>query len=221
MLIVISGGSTTAEFLISMMLEQNHRIVVIEEDRETIDHLAEVLPPQVLIVEGDGTDSAAQLDAGVDDADLFVALMGHDDVNLVACEIAMTAFNVPRCIANVNSPKNIRIFREVGIEPVSSTELIARMVDEEATLGDMHMVFALRQNDIVLAKTRMPARMHHKDGIRVGDVPFKDDARIIAVVQGEDSVMVDGDTVLLPNQLIIAAVQSGAEDEFKAAVKRL
>ena len=141
MLIVISGGSTTAEYLINMMLEQNHRIVVIEEDHDSIEHLAEALPPEVLLVEGDGTDSAVQLDAGVNDADLFIALMGHDDTNLVACEIAMTAFNVPRCIANVNSPKNNRIFKEVGIEPVSSTELIARMVEEEAVVGDMHMVF--------------------------------------------------------------------------------
>ena len=61
MFIVISGGSTTAEYLISMMLEQNHRITLIEEDRETIDHLADTLPPEVLIIEGDGTDSAVQL----------------------------------------------------------------------------------------------------------------------------------------------------------------
>ena len=74
MFIVISGGSTTAEYLISMMLEQNHRITLIEEDSETIDHLADTLPPEVLIIEGDGTDSAVQLDAGVDDADLSWAM---------------------------------------------------------------------------------------------------------------------------------------------------
>ena len=168
MLIVISGGSTTAEYLINMMLEQNHRIVVIEEDHDSIEHLAEALPPEVLLVEGDGTDSAVQLDAGVNDADLFIALMGHDDTNLVACEIAMTAFNVPRCIANVNSPKNNRIFKEVGIEPVSSTELIARMVEEE-------------------------------DGLE----------------------MINGSTVLMPGDTVIAAVKSEAEEEFHAVLRHL
>ena len=140
MLIVISGGSTTAEFLISSMLHKGHRIVVIEEDREQIEHLSEALPPQVLIVEGDGCDSTVQLDAGVDDADLFVALMGHDDTNLVACEIAMTNFRVPRCIATVNSPKNERIFKEVGIEPVSSTKIIGRMIDEKVCLEGMFTI---------------------------------------------------------------------------------
>ena len=221
MLIVISGGSTTAEFLISMMLEQNHRIVVIEEDRETIDHLSEVLPPQVLIVEGDGTDSSVQLDAGVDDADLFVALMGHDETNLVACEIAMTAFNVPRCIANVNSPKNIRIFREVGIEPVSSTEIIARMVEEEAIVGDMRMVFSLRQGNIVMVEAKLPAHLRHKDGVRVADIPFTATMQLIAVVRDEDFVMVGGDTVLHAGETVIAAVKGSSEEQFRAIVRHL
>ena len=221
MLIVISGGSTTAEYLIGMMLEQNHRIVVIEEEHDAVEHLSEVLPPEVLIIEGDGTDSSVQLDAGVDDADLFIALMGHDDTNLVACEIAMTAFNVPRCIANVNSPKNNRIFREVGIEPVSSTELIARMVEEEAIVGDMRMVFSLREGDIVMVETKLPAKMRHHDGVRVADIPFTRDTQLIAVIRDEDFVMINGDTVLMPGETVIAATKGSSEDQFRAVMRHL
>ena len=221
MLIVISGGSVTAEYLITMMLEQNHRIVVIEEDRETLEHLADVLPPSVLIVEGDGTDSSVQLDAGVDEADLFVALMGHDDTNLVACEIAMAAYNVPRCIANVNSPKNIRIFREVGIEPVSSTEIIAQMVEEEAVLGDMRMVFSLREGNIGITRAQVSRSLSSKDGIRVADVPLDDNARLIAVERDGDSVMVTPETALFAGETVIAAVKSGHEDSFRAVMRQL
>lgn len=221
MLIVISGGSTTAEYLINMMLEQNHRIVVIEEDHDSIEHLAEALPPEVLLVEGDGTDSAVQLDAGVNDADLFIALSGHDDTNLVACEIAMTAFNVPRCIANVNSPKNNRIFKEVGIEPVSSTELIARMVEEEAVVGDMHMVFSLREGDILMIETRLPMKMHHREGIQVANIPFSREVQLIAVEEEDGLEMINGSTVLMPGDTVIAAVKSEAEEEFHAVLRHL
>ena len=210
MFIVISGGSTTSEYLISMMLEQNHRITLIEEDRETVDHLADTLPSEVLIIEGDGTDSAVQLDAGVDDADLFVALMGHDETN-----------NVPRCIANVNNPKNGRIFHEVGIEPVSSTELIARMVEEEAIVGDMRMVFSLREGDIVMVETKLPAKMRHHDGVRVADIPFSHDTQLIAVIRDDEFVMITGDTVLYPGETIIAATKSDAEEEFRSIIRHL
>lgn len=221
MFIVISGGSTTSEYLVSMMLEQNHRITIIEEEREVLDHLAQTLPPEVLIVEGDGTDSAVQLDAGVDDADLFIALMGHDETNLVACEIAMTAFNVPRCIASVNSPKNSRIFHEVGIEPVSSTEIIARMVEEEAIVGDMRMVFSLREGDIVMVKAKLPSNMHHRDGVLVRDIPFAHDTQLIAVIRNDEFIMINGDTILYPGETVIAATKSNAEDEFRSIIRHL
>ena len=220
MFIIISGGSVTAEFLVNMMLEQHHRIVIIEEDRETLEHLSDVLDPQVLIVEGDGTDSSVLLDAGADEADLFVALMGHDDTNLVACEIAMTAFHVPRCIANVNSPKNIRIFREVGIEPVSSTEIIAQMVEEEAVLGDMRMVFSLREGNIVMVREQV-SRDVGDGGVRVADVGLGETARIIAVERDGDSVMVAPDTVLLAGETVVAAVKSGHEEGFCKTVRSL
>lgn len=221
MFIVISGGSTTAEYLVSMMLDQNHRITIIEEDRETVDHLADVLPSNVMIIEGDGTDPAIQLDAGTDDADLFVALMGHDETNLVACEIASTAHNVPRCIASVNNPQNSRIFHEVGIEPVSSTELIARMVEEEAIAGDMRMIFSLSDSDIVMVEIKLPAHMHHQEGVRVADIPLSSDTQLIAVFRNGQFAMITDDTVLLPEEKIIAATKSNAEEELRDTIRHL
>ena len=221
MLIVTSGGSTTAEFLISMMLDQNHRIVVIEEDHEVIEHLSMVLPAQVKLIEGDGCEFETQLDAGVDEADLFVALMGHDDKNLVACELAMTNFDVPRCIASVNSPKNLQIFKAIGIEPVSSTEIIARMVEEEATTRDMRMVFGLREGDIIMVETRLSERMRHKDGIVVKEMGLSRNVQLIAVVRDGDFVMIDGKTRLMPGEKVIAAVKSSAEKEFRELMRKL
>ncbi len=221
MYIVIVGGSMTAEFLISAMQDQRHRVTVIEEDLETTDRLIEVLPKRATVVMGDGCDSEIQRDAGVADADLFIALTGHDETNLVACEIAMTAFDVPRCIASVRSPKNERIFKEVGIEPVSSTDLIARMVEEEAVIGDMRMVFSLREGDITMVETKMPTRMKHKEGIAVADIALPRQANFIAVVRDGDFEMINPDTRLMPGETVIAAAKADAEEEFLRVIKRL
>ncbi len=219
--IVISGGSSTAEYLISMMLKEGHHFTVIEEDSDTIDRLSEVLPPQVMIVEGDGTDPSVQRDAGVDEADLFIALMGHDDTNLVACEMAMVNFDVPRCIATVNSPKNEDIFEAMDIEAVSPTRLIARMVDEEAAIGDLRAVFALREGDIAMITMQLPEDMHHSEGIRVGDLPPLSGVKIIGVLRDEDILMATDDLVLLPGENIVTAVKADDEKEFRALLKRL
>ena len=143
MYIVIMGGGKVGEYLASVLLDKGHEVAVLESDRDTADHLSVELQGEYLIINGDGCDSDFQEDAGIRKADVFVAVTGRDDDNLVACEIATRVFNVNRCIARVNNPKNRRIFREVGIESVSSTMLIANMIEEEALMGGVGVVSAL------------------------------------------------------------------------------
>lgn len=221
MYIVISGGNLTAEYLISTMHNMHHHFAVIEKDPEVVERLVAVLPRKVSVVQGDGCSPEIQHDAGMADADLFIALAGHDETNLVACEIAMATFDVPRCIASVRSPKNERIFKEVGIEPVSSTSLIARMVEEEAVIGDMRMVFSLREGDITMVETVMPARMRNANGVRVSSISLPRQANFIAVVRDGDFEMINPDTVLMPGETVIAAAKADAEEEFLRVIKRL
>ena len=128
MYIVIAGGGKIGAYLAGVLLQSDNAVAVIEEDLDTADMLSEVLEGRYMVIHGDGCDSKYQEDAGIRRADVFVATTGQDDDNLVSCEIAQRVFNVPRCIARVNSPKNIRIFKEVGIEFVSSTSLIANLI---------------------------------------------------------------------------------------------
>ena len=163
MYIVIMGGGKVGNYLADVLLRQHHEVAVLEANRAQADRLSMELQGQYLIINGDGCDSDFQEDAGIRNADVFVAVTGRDDDNLVACEIATRVFNVPRCIARVNNPKNRRIFREVGIESVSSTMLIANMIEEEALLGSVGVVSALSRGDISLIEFGIPARMKHFD----------------------------------------------------------
>ena len=161
MYIVIMGGGKVGEYLASVLLGKGHEVAVLESDRDTADHLSVELQGEYLIINGDGCDSDFQEDAGIRKADVFVAVTGRDDDNLVACEIATRVFNVNRCIARVNNPKNRRIFREVGIESVSSTMLIANMIEEEALMGGVGVVSALSRGDIALLEIAIPQKLRH------------------------------------------------------------
>jgi trk system potassium uptake protein TrkA len=131
MYIVINGGGKIGEFLATEMLESGHAVAVIEKNPKKAERLALLLDKAVLVINGDGCDSTVQADAGVDNADIFVATTGADDVNLVSCEIATMIHSAKRSIARVNNPKNERIFLKIGVEAVSSTFVIARMIESE------------------------------------------------------------------------------------------
>lgn len=121
----------------------------------------------------------------------------------MACEIATRVFNVNRCIARVNNPKNRRIFREVGIESVSSTMLIANMIEEEALMGGVGVVSALSRGDIALLEIAIPQKLRHfkmDDGVPVDVIDLPEGSLLIAVDRreyGEAEVATD-DMVLYP-----------------------
>ncbi|MDR1016572.1 MAG: TrkA family potassium uptake protein [Coriobacteriales bacterium] len=131
MYIVINGGGKIGEFLAAELLEQGNAVAVIEKNPKKAERLSLLLEKAVLVINGDGCDSTVQAEAGVDNADVFVATTGADDVNLVSAEIATIIHSAKRCIARVNNPKNERIFNKIGVKAVSSTTVIARIIEND------------------------------------------------------------------------------------------
>lgn len=226
MYIVIMGGGKVGEYLASVMLDQGHEVAVIEQTRATADRLSIELQGQYLIIQGDGTDSDFQEDAGIARADVFVAVTGRDDDNLLACEIATRVFNVPRCIARVNNPRNRRIFNIVGIESVSSTLLIANMIEEEALMGSVGVVSALSRGDIVLFEMSVPSHMRHFDpeeGVPIDSIEMPDGASIAAIdrlEEGEAEVATP-DSVMYPGDKAVVVAERDVVEDVRELFKSL
>jgi len=216
MYIVINGGGKIGEYLATKLLKKNHEVAIIEEDAKKIDHLALALPGKALIIHGDGCDSTIQADAGTDRADIFVATTGLDDVNLVSCEIASIVFNVPRVMARVNNPRNERIFRRIGIEAVSSTMVISRLIETEAVQGAVHAIMSLTQGDLVLTEVSIPARrLSQATGWRAAEIPLPEGSLLVAVGRGESLEIASESTVLYPGDAVICISKEGLEKSVR------
>lgn len=220
MYIVISGGGKIGSYLASVLLQSGNEVAVIEEDLQVADRLSVSLQGRYLVIHGDGCNSKYQEDAGIRKADVFVATTGQDDDNLVSCEIAQRVFNVPRCIARVNNPKNLRIFKEVGIECVSSTTLIANLIEEEALLGSMSVASSLTHGNVLLAEIAVP-RMRYHSGVLTSTIPMPENSVIVAVATKDDVQVVNEETVLLPGDKAIVVADNLVLDEVRAIFKGL
>ncbi|KKK81283.1 hypothetical protein LCGC14_2815020, partial [marine sediment metagenome] len=152
---VINGGGKVGSFLAMAMVKNGHLVTLIERRKEVAQKVA-LEVPEALIILGDGCDVRYQEDAGVDNADVFVTVTGDDDDNLVACQIAQGVFSVQRAIARVNNPKNEAIFRALGIEAVSSTTIIARLIEEEISIGNIVTLQALKKGKMALVEIELP-----------------------------------------------------------------
>ena len=223
MYIVIAGGGKVGEYLASVLLQSGNDVAVIDKDLTTANRLSVVLEGRYLVIHGDGCDSKYQEDAGIRRADVFVATTGQDDNNLVSCEIAQRVFNVPRCIARVNSPKNLRIFKEVGIECVSSTTLIANLIEEETLLGSVSVASSLTHGDVLLSEVVVPRRRHHSNEavVLASSIPMPDNSLIAAVSTKDDVEVVSEETVLFPGDKAVVVADASVLDEVRALFKGL
>jgi trk system potassium uptake protein TrkA len=222
--IIIVGAGKVGEYLARTTLEAGNDVVVIESDHTRAVEMATALSGRVLVLFGDGCNSRVMEDADIQHADVFVATTGRDDNNLVACEIASRVYKVNRCIARVNNPKNLRIFRKLGIECVSSTTLIGRLIEEEATLGNLNAVSTLAQGNIGLLEVKIrefrTAGLSPMTGALLYDeVDYPDEALPIAVVHDGTPQLVDEETRVVPGDTVIVATPTELIPEVRTAFR--
>ncbi len=223
MYIVIAGGGKVGEYLATVLLESGNEVAIIEQNMEIADRLSMILQGRYLVICGDGCDSKYQEDAGIRSADVFVAATGQDDNNLVSCEIASRVYGVPRCVARVNAPANQRIFRSLGIESVSSTEMIANLIEEEMLLGSVSIVSSLTHGDVILVEIAVPhmKERENDEGILALDVPMPENSLIVAVSSKDDVEVVGEETRLYPGDTAIVAADRDQVGAVRAVFRDL
>ncbi len=223
MYIIIAGGGKVGEYLATVLLQSGNEVAIIERDVDVADRLSMVLEGRYLVVHGDGCDSKYMEDAGIRSTDVFVAATGQDDNNLVSCEIASRIYGVPRCIARVNAPKNQRIFRALGIECISSTEMIANLIEEETLMGSVNVVSSLTHGNVVLTEIAVPQMREHssEEGVLAYDVPMPEQSLIVAVSSKDDVEVVGEDTRLFPGDSVVIASDRDKVADVRAVFREL
>lgn len=223
MYIVINGGGKVGEYLATVLLRSGNEVSIIERDTAVADRLSMVLEGRYLVIRGDGCDSRYQEDAGIRKADVFVAATGQDDNNLVSCEIASRVYGVHRCIARVNAPKNQRIFRALGIESISSTEMIANLIEEETLMGSVNVVSSLTHGDVVLTEIAVPHMSNHSndEGVLAYDVAMPEDSLIVAISTKDDVQVVNEDSRLFPGDTAVIVADREQVAHVREAFREL
>ena len=115
-LIVGAGrvGTALAGWLLSSGPE--HEVAVIDRVPSRCAALEDDLGG--ITITGDGTDAGTLTKAGANRADVFIATMGADEDNLVACQLAKHVFGAAHTISLVNGPGHDVLFNRLGIDVI-------------------------------------------------------------------------------------------------------
>ncbi len=219
MFAIIVGGGRVGSYLASNLIEDGHRVSVIEKRHDILEKL-HTEAPQAEIVEGDGSDPETLEKAGAHKADLLAAVTGEDEDNIVIGQLAKYTFKVNRTIARVNNPKNEWLFTpQWGIDiAVSAVHIIAKIIQEEATLGDIITLLKLKKGAIALVELII-SDTSNAVGKAIKELPLPPETALIAAILRDGEILVPkGETVIQPHDQILALSTPENEEKLKKAL---
>jgi len=218
MYIIVIGGGKVGYYLAEALLGQGHEILVVEKDpartQLIIDRLGSVC------VRGDGCEVSTLTDAGTGRAEMFIAVTGDDEDNLVACQVAKHKFNVPRTVARINNPRNETIFKELGIDvAVSSTNIILESITEEVPTHSLTHLMDIRDKGLEVVELKIPADASTV-GKEIRELTLPPESRLFLIIpkQGKPHVPT-ASTVIQAEDQIIAITTPESEEALRKALR--
>src|SRR5690242_1383740 len=202
MRVAIAGAGNVGRSIAAELLDNGHSVLLIEREQKSMK-VATVPDAEWLL--GDCCEMSALEQARLQDCDVVVAATGDDKVNLVLSLLAKTEFGVDRVVARVNHPKNEWLFNESwGVDvSVSSPRLLAAVVEEAVSVGDLVRLLTFRQGEANLVELTLAADAPIV-GKLVGAVPWPTDVALTAILRegrvitpAPDIALEGGDELLL------------------------
>jgi trk system potassium uptake protein len=220
MYVVIVGGGKTGAHLASILLSEGRRVTLIEQRPEMREALQQELPTATIII-ADGSTPNGLEEADITQATELAAVTGDDQTNLVVATLARFEFHVPRVIARVNNPRNGWLFMpEMGVDvALNQADLIARVIAEEMSLGDMMTLLKLRQGRFALVEEKV-----HPHAAIVGralsDIVLPPDCVLTVVTRRGQVMLPRGELVFEPLDEVQALVHSSQTAQLAALLGR-
>ena len=213
MYIIIVGAGKVGWNLARELLEKEHEVTVVENDRNRYLTVEQEL--EHVVQYGDASELWVLERAGIQRADLVIAVTGDDEDNMLICQVARDKYMCERIIARVNNPRNREYFELLGIKPwVSATDLILRLIEHE--VPEYGLVHLLDFPDERLEIIEMLLEDNSKvAGQRVGDLQMPEGSLLISVLRDGRGFVPGPETVLEAGDEVLAVLDPGSEEDLK------
>jgi trk system potassium uptake protein len=207
--VIIAGAGKVGWNLARESLERGDEVTVIEQDRRRYLTVEQELEHAVQY--GDATELWVLERAGIQRADLVVAVTGDDEDNLLICQVAKEKYLCERIIARVNNPRNLEHFKLLGIQPaVSATDLILRLIEHEVPRYGLVHLLDLPEERLEIIELEV-ADGSPAAGRAVKDLGLPDGSLVISILREGGGFVPTGDSVIEPGDEVLVVLDVGIE----------
>jgi len=212
MYVIVVGAGKVGWNLARELLGKDHEVTLIEADRRRYLIVEQELEHSVQY--GDATELWVLERAGIQRADLVIAVTGDDEDNMLICQVAKEKYLCQRIVARVNNPRNLQHFKLLGIRPaVSATDLILRLIEHEVPQYGLVQLLALEGERLEIIELEVAADAPAA-GRRVDEVSLPEGSLIISVLRGGTGFVPKSDTVIEAGDEVLLILDPGLESSI-------
>jgi trk/ktr system potassium uptake protein len=213
MRVAIAGAGAVGRSIARELVDAGHQVMLIERnpayfEPEDVDAAEWVL--------ADACELSSLEEAGMELCDVVIAATGDDKVNLVVSLLAKTEFAVRRVVARVNDPHNEWLFTEAwGVDvAVSTPRMLAAVVEEAVSVGDLVRLFTLRQGQANLVELTLPQDTPLA-GKPISELSLPTDAALVTILRGGRVIVPEPDIPLDGGDELLFVATADVEQEIK------
>lgn len=194
MKIVIAGGHSQAEFLISLLLNKKHKITIINDEPNFCEFISSTY--KIPVINGNPSKEYILSEAQIDKADVLIALTQNDADNFVICQYAKKLFNVKRVVCTVSNPNRVDVFKKLGLENVlSATYMVAKYIEQTSTIENLVNTFSIEDERVLLNEILID----DDDNIinkKLLNIPLPKETIIGCIIRKDQILIPNGQTII-------------------------
>src|SRR5205085_5390614 len=211
---IIAGGGKVGFFLGRELIDQGHEVLIIENNAERAEFIANELGNVVL--RGNADEASTLAEAGAERADAVIAVTGDDEDNLVLLQVARRRFGTARTIARINDPRNENLFRMLGIDAtVNATQVMLSVLEQEIPQANLVPLLRLRNTDVEVVEAVVNTRSRVMgQPLRQLDMP--PESTIAVVIRNGSAFFPNGSTTLESGDEVVALTRSPHEPKLRS-----
>jgi trk system potassium uptake protein TrkA len=201
-ILILGAGQVGSSAAYHLSREEANEVTIVDMRPEVLRELQDRLDIRTVV--GHAAHPEVLARAGANDADIVVALTDTDETNMVACQVAYTAFHTPTKIARIRAAEYMNakdLFTQDAIPidvRISPEQLVCEYVEQLILYPGASQVL-----DFADGRVRLVGARADRDGLLVGQriATLKDhipntEARIAAIYRDGKAMLPDGETVI-------------------------
>jgi trk system potassium uptake protein len=214
MYVIIAGAGKVGWNLARELIAKDREVTLIESNHDRFRVVEEELEHAVQY--GDASELWVLERAGIQRADLVIAVTGDDEDNILISQVAKEKYGVQRIVARVNNPRNLPHFKMLGIQPaVSATDLILRLIEHEVPEYGLVQLLALEEEHLEIIELEV-AVGSEAAGSQVQDITLPDGSLIISVLRSGRGFVPKAESVIEGGDQVLLILDPGLESEITA-----